>query len=85
MIGIPYTVKLSRGKTFAVVYKTHYSLENFCGASGPYHYVMYTANDSRENFCDWLKNCGNRKSFPPRKFCRIRYTHDTSLTITKDE
>ena len=28
--------------------KTHYSLENFCGASGPCHYVLlYTANDSK--------------------------------------
>ena len=27
-----------------------------------------------ENFHDWLKNCENRESFPPRKFCRIRYT-----------
>ena len=44
---LPYTAKLSRGKTFAVVHKTHYSLENFCGASGPCHYVLYTANDSR--------------------------------------
>ena len=44
---IPYTAKLSRGKTFAVVHKTHYSLENFHGASGPCHYVLYTANDSR--------------------------------------
>ena len=67
---IPYTAKLSRGKTFAVVHRTHYSLENFRGASGPCHYVLYTANDSRGNFCDWLKN---HESFPPRKFCRIRY------------
>ena len=44
---IPYTAKLSRGKTFAVVHKTHYSLENFRGASGPCHYVLYMANDSR--------------------------------------
>ena len=44
---IPYTAKLSRGKTFAVVHKTHYSLENFHGVSGPCHYVLYTANDSR--------------------------------------
>ena len=44
---IPYTAKLSRGKTFAVVHKTHHSLENFRGASGPCHYVLYTANDSR--------------------------------------
>ena len=45
--NLPYTAKLSRGKTFAVVHKTHYSLENFRGASGPCHYVLYTANDSR--------------------------------------
>ena len=44
---VPYTAKLSRGKTFAVVHKTHYSLENFRGASGPCHYELYTANDSR--------------------------------------
>ena len=35
------------GKTFAVVHKTHYSLENFRGASGRDHHVLYTANDSR--------------------------------------
>ena len=44
---LPYTAKLSRGKTFAVVHKTHHSLENFHSASGPCHYVLYTANDSR--------------------------------------
>ena len=44
---IPYTAKLSRGKTFAVVHKIRYSLENFRSASGPCHYVLYTANDSR--------------------------------------
>ena len=44
---VPYTAKLSRGKTFAVVHKTHYSLENVRGASGPCHYVLYTASDSR--------------------------------------
>jgi len=42
-----YTAKLSRGKTFAVVHKIHYSLENFCGASGRGHHVLYTASDSR--------------------------------------
>ena len=46
-LQLPYTAKLSREKTFAVVHKMHYSLENFCGASGPCHYVLYTANDSR--------------------------------------
>ena len=29
---LPYTVKLSSGKTFTVVCKIHYSLENFRGA-----------------------------------------------------
>ena len=68
--NVPYTAKLSRGKTFAVVHKTHHSLENFHGASGPCHYVLYTAMIQGENFHDWLEN---RESFPPRKFCRIRY------------
>ena len=27
-----------------------------------------------ENFRDWLKNHENRKSFPTRKFYRIRYS-----------
>ena len=44
---IPYTAKLSSGKTFAVVHKIHYSLENFYGASGCGHHVLYTASDSR--------------------------------------
>ena len=44
---IPYTAKFLKGKTFVVVHKTHYSLQNFHGASGPCHYVLYTANDSR--------------------------------------
>ena len=39
--------KLSRGKTFTVVLKIHYSLENFCGASGRGHILLYTASDSR--------------------------------------
>ena len=44
--ALKYTVY---GKTFegVVVHKTHYSLENFRGASGPCHYVQYTASDSR--------------------------------------
>ena len=35
------------GKTFAVVHKIYYSLENFCGASGHSHHVLYIASDSR--------------------------------------
>ena len=46
-IRILYMAKLSRGKTFTVVHKTHYSLGNFRGASGPCHYVLYMASDSR--------------------------------------
>ena len=38
---LPYTVKLSSGKTFAVVHKIHYSLENFCGVSGRSHHTLY--------------------------------------------
>ena len=52
---IPYTAKLSRGKTSAVVHKTHYSLENFRGASGPCHYVLYTASDSRGKLSRFAK------------------------------
>ena len=44
---IPYTAKLLSGKTFAVVHKIHYSLENFHGASGRSHHVLYTKDDSR--------------------------------------
>ena len=39
--------KLSSGKTFAAVHKIYYSLENFCGASGRGHHVLYTTSDSR--------------------------------------
>ena len=68
---IPYTAKPSRGKTFVVVHKTHHSLENFRGASGPCHhapYTAYTANDSR----------ASRLATKPRKPCCIRH-HDISL------
>ena len=39
--------KTFEGETFVVVYKTHHSLENFRGTSGPCHYVLHTANDSK--------------------------------------
>ena len=60
--ALPYMAKLSRGKTFAVVHKTHHSLENFCGSSVPCHYVLYTANDSREKLSRLAKK--NAKVFP---------------------
>ena len=62
-----------RGGKLSRLCTTHYSLENFCGASGPCHYVLYTASDSRGKLSRLAKNCENRKSFPPRKFCCIRY------------
>ena len=40
--------KLLSGKTFAVVHKIHYSLENFRSASGRGLHVLYTASGSRE-------------------------------------
>ena len=43
-ICLPHTVY---GKTFAVVHKIHYSLENFCSVSGCGHHILYTASDSR--------------------------------------
>ena len=64
---LPYTAKLSRGKTFAVVHKTLYSLENFRGASGPCHYVLYTANDSREKLSRLAKKPRKQRKFPPSK------------------
>ena len=51
-------------KTFAVVHKTHHSLENFCGASGQCHYVLYTANDSRGKL--------SRLAKKPRKFSHLK-------------
>ena len=64
---IPYTAKLSRGKTFAVVHKTHHSLENFRGASGPYHYVLYTANDSWGKLSRLAKTPRKLRKFSPSK------------------
>ena len=64
---LPYTAKLSRGKTFAVLHKTHYSLENFCGASGPCYYVLYTANDSRGKLSQLAKKSRKLRKFSPSK------------------
>ena len=40
------------------------------------HAIMYCTQQmiQGENFRDYLKNRENRESFPPRKFCRIRYS-----------
>ena len=72
---IPYTAKLSRGKTFAVVHKTHHSLENFRGASGPCHYVLCTASDSRGK----LSRLANK----PQKFSPSKVLPYTVILSTK--
>ena len=55
-----YMAKLSSGKTFTVVHKIHYSLENFRGASGRGHHVLYTASVTRGKVSQSAKK--------PRKF-----------------
>ena len=62
---IPYTAKLLSGKTFVVVHKIHYSLENFRGASACDHHVLYTASDSRGKLLrSTEKTAKNTKVFP---------------------
>ena len=69
----PYMAKLSSWKTFEVVHKIHYSLENFHSASGRGHHVLYTQQVIQgENFRNQLKNRENHESFPTRTFCHIR-------------
>ena len=77
-VYIPYTAKLSRGKTFAVVRKIHYSL-----AVHQAVHIMYCTQQviQGKNFRDRLKNCKNRESFPPQNFCRIRYIY-VAICIT---
>ena len=68
---VPYMAKLSSGKTFAVVHKIHYSLENFNGASGHGHYVLYTASDSRGKL--------SRSAEKPQK--QQKFSHSKILPI----
>ena len=71
--NLSYMAKLSSGKTFVVVHKIHYSLENFRGASVCGHHVLGTQQVIQgKNFRDWLKNRENRKSFPIQKFCHVQ-------------
>ena len=70
--------KTFKGETFVAVCKIHHSLENFRGTSGCGHHVLYTASDSRGN---QLKNREKRKSFPPRKFCPMRYVSLLSFIV----
>ena len=64
--------KLLRGKTFTVVHKTHYSLENCCGASCPCHYVLYTATDSRGKV---LRLAKKPRKFSPSKVLSYMVSH----------
>ena len=54
-----YTAKLLSGKTFVVVHKIHNLLENFCGASGRGHHVLYTVSDSRRKLLRLTEKCEN--------------------------
>ena len=63
---IPYIAKLSSGKTFAVVHKIYYSLENFRNASGCGHHVLYTASNSRGKLLRLAEN--PRKLHPLESF-----------------
>ena len=47
------------------------------------HAIIYCTQQmvQGENFHDWLKNRENRESFPPRKFCRIRYQLNTEEAV----
>ena len=56
-----------RGKTFAVVHKPHHSLGNLRGASGPCHYVPYTASDSRGKPSGLAKKSQKPQKFSPSK------------------
>ena len=49
-----------RGRKLSQLCTKHHSLENFRGASGPCHYLLYTANDSRVKL--------SRLAKKPRKF-----------------
>ena len=66
--SIPYTVKLSSGRTFAVVHKIHYSLKNFRSASGCGHHILYTASDSRGKLLRSTEKPQKTQSFPTRKY-----------------
>ena len=49
------------------MHKTHHSLENFRGASGPCHYVLYTANNSRGKLSRLAKKPRKPRKFSPSK------------------
>ena len=65
------------GKTFkwenfrGCAHKIHYSLENFHGASGRGHHVLYTASDSRGKL--------SRSAEKPRKFSHSKVLPYTVL------
>ena len=61
-VNLPYTAKLSRLCTKHTIHWKIFAVHQA-------HAIMYCTHQG-ENFRDRLKN---RESFPPRKFCRIRY------------
>ena len=61
-----------------VVCKTHYPLENFCGASDHGHHVLYTASDSMENFLRLAK------SFSLRSFAIYGISYSMGTCVLPD-
>ena len=76
MLLIPYTANFQGGKRLCTKHTIHWKTFAVHQA----HAIMYCTQQmiQGENFRDWLKNRENRKSFPPRKFCRIRYADGDS-------
>ena len=57
------------------MHKTHYLLENFCGASDPCHYVLYAANDSRGKLSRLAKKTAKTAKVSPLKVLPYAVTH----------
>ena len=75
MLAIVYRIRQNfRGGKLSRLYTKH-TIHWKTFAVHQAHAIMYCTQQmiQGENFRDWLKNRENRESFPPRKFCRIRY------------
>ena len=77
--AVPYTGKLSSRKTFAIGTQNYYSRENFRGASGHGHHVLYTASDSRGKLSRLTEKPRKTRKFSHSKvFPYTVYTRNSS-------
>ena len=76
---IPYTAKLSRGKTFVVVHKTHYSLR--CIRPMPLCTVHMQQMILGENFHDWLKSAKTVRVSPSKVLPYTVYMQEGVILI----